>query len=108
MAELAGGAIAEGLVDEYPLPPTANPITISSADCLRWLGVELELEEMAAVLRIAVTDPVGRELASRHGVRAVPTFVLFDGDAPASSEPSVSVSPVPLPGGAGGHLVVSF
>ena len=35
---------------------------------------------MAAVLRIAVTDPVGRELASRHGVRAVPTFVLFDGD----------------------------
>ena len=42
-------------------------------------GLEEDLEGQAALLRVAVTGSVGRELASRYGVRAVPTFVLFDG-----------------------------
>lgn len=42
-------------------------------------GLERELEGQAQVLRLNVTDDVGRELAMRYGVRGVPTFVLLDG-----------------------------
>jgi thioredoxin-related protein len=31
------------------------------------------------VLRLSAYSTVGRQLASRYGVRGVPTFLLFDG-----------------------------
>ena len=43
-------------------------------------GIERDLEDRAQVLRLSVTDGVGRELAVRYGVRRVPTLVLLDGD----------------------------
>ncbi len=43
-------------------------------------GLEKELEGRAAVLRVSVADSIGRQLAARYSVRAVPTFVLLDGD----------------------------
>ncbi len=42
-------------------------------------GLERELGERAQVLRLSVSDDVGRELGMRYRVRAVPTFVLLDG-----------------------------
>ncbi len=41
--------------------------------------LERELEGQAQVLKLSVVSSVGRELASRYGVRGVPTFFLFDG-----------------------------
>ena len=51
VARLAGGVIAEGLVDEYPLPPVDPTIEITPNDVERLLGVRLEAEEMADILR---------------------------------------------------------
>jgi thioredoxin-related protein len=48
-------------------------------------GLERRLEDgstpspQAQVLRLNVTDSVGRRLAIRYGVRRVPTLVLLDG-----------------------------
>ncbi len=43
-------------------------------------GIERDLEDRVQVLRLSVTDGVGRKLAVRYGVRRVPTLVLIDGD----------------------------
>jgi len=42
-------------------------------------GLERELGDRVQVLRLDVLSPVGRAAASTYAVRAVPTFVLFDG-----------------------------
>jgi len=41
--------------------------------------LERDLEGEAQVLRLSAWGSVGRQLASRYGVRGVPTFLLFDG-----------------------------
>jgi phenylalanyl-tRNA synthetase beta chain len=51
MAVVAGGRIAKGLVDEYPLPPEESQVEITPQDCERWLGIRLETEEIAQILR---------------------------------------------------------
>ncbi|HLE22749.1 MAG TPA: phenylalanine--tRNA ligase subunit beta [Anaerolineales bacterium] len=51
MARLGGGAIAEGLVDEYPRPPAASVVTLTAGDVERALGVRLDLDQMAGDLR---------------------------------------------------------
>ncbi|NIM95098.1 MAG: phenylalanine--tRNA ligase subunit beta [Anaerolineales bacterium] len=51
MQQLAGGTIARGLVDEYPLPPEDPIVEITSKDAERWLGVELEADEMEDILQ---------------------------------------------------------
>jgi thioredoxin-related protein len=43
-------------------------------------GIERDVEDKAQVLRLSVTDKVGRQLAMRYGVRGVPTRVLLDGN----------------------------
>ena len=43
-------------------------------------GIERDLEDQADVLRLSVTDNVGRELAARYGVRQVPTLFVLDGE----------------------------
>ncbi len=48
---LAGGEIAEGLVDEYPLPPEQAKVEFTEADVERWLGVKLSADEIEAILR---------------------------------------------------------
>ena len=54
-------------------------------------GLERELGERAQVLRLSVTDETSAQLAARFGVRAVPTFVLLDGDG----EPILSQVGIP-------------
>ena len=67
-----GGSIAEGLVDNYPLPPADPTVEIQAADVHRWLGIELSLDEIVNILenlaftcevsgqQIAVTTPSHR------------------------------------------------
>ena len=42
-------------------------------------GLERELEGQAQVVRLSVFSKMGQEIARRHGVRGVPTFLVFDG-----------------------------
>ena len=51
MRSLAGGIVKQGLVDNYPLPPVDPIIEISPVEVERWLGIRLELEEIAELLR---------------------------------------------------------
>ena len=51
MHEWAGGTIAHGLVDEYPLPPEDPTVEITTDDVRRWLGIELSLEEIVELLQ---------------------------------------------------------
>jgi phenylalanyl-tRNA synthetase beta chain len=50
VAQLAGGKIAEGLVDEYPLPQLDSTVEITPMDVERWLGVRLVVGEIADIL----------------------------------------------------------
>jgi len=50
MAEWSGGQIADGLIDEYPLPYHDPVVTLSEADVERLLGIHLPAEEIAALL----------------------------------------------------------
>jgi len=48
--QFAGGEIAHGLVDEYPLPPESSIVEISTVDVERWLGIRLELGAIEEIL----------------------------------------------------------
>jgi phenylalanyl-tRNA synthetase beta chain len=50
MHELAGGAVAEGLADAYPLPPTTPQVRFEASEVRRWLGLEMEPQEIASIL----------------------------------------------------------
>jgi len=50
MLEWAGGTIANGMVDEYPLPPEDPTVIITTADVRRWLGIDLSPAEIADIL----------------------------------------------------------
>ena len=41
-------------------------------------GLEKDLEGRADVVRLSILTDLGREVATRYGVRAVPTFLIFD------------------------------
>jgi len=42
-------------------------------------GLERELEGQAQVVRLSILSGPGREMARRHGIMRVPTFLIFDG-----------------------------
>jgi len=50
MLAWAGGTVAQGLVDEYPLPPDDPVVDISTEDVHRLLGINLTLEEISTIL----------------------------------------------------------
>ncbi len=50
MQQTSGGVVAKGLVDHYPLPPQEHTVEISSADVIRWLGIQLTSEQIAEIL----------------------------------------------------------
>jgi phenylalanyl-tRNA synthetase beta chain len=71
MQLLAGGSIANGLVDAYPLPAKRPTVEIASAEVGRWLGVGLEAERIADMLRrlefgVAVEGETIRATAPDH------------------------------------------
>lgn len=50
MLEWSGGELAEGLVDNYPLPYEDPTVSISTADVTRLLGIEISAKEIASLL----------------------------------------------------------
>ena len=46
----AGGRIAQGLVDEYALPPEDPVVEITTDDVRRWLGIDLSVEQIVEIL----------------------------------------------------------
>ncbi|MCJ7434345.1 MAG: phenylalanine--tRNA ligase subunit beta, partial [Anaerolineales bacterium] len=50
MAEMSGGKVAPGLVDEYPLKPKDPTITITPTDVKRLLGIDLTAKQIANLL----------------------------------------------------------
>ncbi len=50
MQKWTGGTIAEGLVDEYPLPIESTTVTLTPGDIKRWLGISLSVKEIAEYL----------------------------------------------------------
>jgi len=51
MADLGGGNIAEGIVDDYPRPQPVVEVPITERDVQRWLGIDLSQEEIIAILQ---------------------------------------------------------
>lgn len=118
MAEWSGGQVYAGLVDEYPLPPEHSPVSLTSADVRRLLGVELSAAEIAAILaRLeftcqvegdsvrAVTPPhrldIGsgqtgkadliEEIARVYGYERIPATRLADPLPPPRSDPALEL-----------------
>jgi phenylalanyl-tRNA synthetase beta chain len=50
MAEMSGGKVAPGLVDEYPLKPKDPTITVTPTDVKRLLGIDLTAKQIADLL----------------------------------------------------------
>jgi len=50
MAEWSGGAVAPGIVDNYPLPPKQPVVEITEAEIKRALGMEIPLAEVKEML----------------------------------------------------------
>jgi len=44
-------------------------------------GIEKDLKGKAEVVRLNMLSKVGRELASRYGVPAIPTILILDADS---------------------------
>ena len=50
MAEMAGGRVAKGVIDEFPLPPEKRIISFSPSRCNEFLGMNLAPESMVQAL----------------------------------------------------------
>ena len=51
MRAWSGGVAAEGLIDNYPLPPLDPTVEFTTEDVRRWLGISLDASEIADILR---------------------------------------------------------
>lgn len=101
MLEVAGGAAARGIVDNYPLPKERPVIPLTTAEVTRLLGIEISQPELAALLRrvgCAVTPVDGR-------LDVVPPILRIDLSIPADLVEEVArligydAIPSTLPGG---------
>jgi len=114
MAAWANGNIAPGLVDEYPLKPKDSVVEVTPKDVKRLLGIELTLEEIAALLsrlefkcqitnnHLQITTPPHRmdidegvvgladvleEVARSYGFDKIPTTTMSDALPPQVGNP---------------------
>lgn len=51
MRKWTGGKVAQGLVDEYPLPPVDTKVKLTPGDIQRWLGISLSAVEIGELLK---------------------------------------------------------
>ncbi|OGO14737.1 MAG: phenylalanine--tRNA ligase subunit beta [Chloroflexi bacterium RBG_13_68_17] len=115
---LAGGRIAEGLVDAYPLPPPRPVVELTTDDVERGLGVRMEAAAIADLLRrlqfevaldgqsLTVTAPdhrldigtgvVGKadlleEIARLYGYERIPETQIADRLPPQVGNPALEI-----------------
>jgi phenylalanyl-tRNA synthetase beta chain len=116
MRQWSGGVIAEGLIDNYPLPPSDPSVEVTPRDVQRWLGIELTPEEIADILRrlefnvevdgntVRATSPDHRldigagvtgvadlleEIARIYGYERIPETRMSDELPPQTGNPSL-------------------
>jgi phenylalanyl-tRNA synthetase beta chain len=114
MAEWSNGKVAPGLVDAYPLKPKDSIVDVTPKDVKRLLGIELTLEQIAALLsrlefkcqvmgdKVQVTAPPHRmdidegvvgladvleEVARSYGFENIPTTTMADALPPQIGNP---------------------
>jgi phenylalanyl-tRNA synthetase beta chain len=51
MRQVGGGMIAQGLIDEYPLPPAVVRVALPVGEIKRILGIEMDADRAAGLLR---------------------------------------------------------
>ncbi|MFQ5407487.1 MAG: phenylalanine--tRNA ligase subunit beta [Anaerolineales bacterium] len=118
MRTLAGGAIRNGMVDEYPAPPAPVVVDLPLAEVQRLLGIELETARIVDILTalefdvvnhggsLQVTVPdhrldigtgvVGRadlveEIARIYGYERIPETQITDTTPPQRGNPSLEL-----------------
>lgn len=116
MQQFAGGKIAEGLVDAYPLPPVPSVVRFGPEEVKRWLGITLGTTEIEAILTglgfnvrvkgdmLEVTSPDHRldieegivgvadlmeEVARIYGYDRIPETMIADEIPPQHSHPKL-------------------
>ncbi len=114
MQRWAGGAVADGVVDEYPAPHRDPTVEITPAEVERWLGIRLAAAEIAGLLRrlefavtvrgetVRATAPPHRldigqgvtgqadlmeEIARIHGYDRIPETLMADALPPQRGNP---------------------
>lgn len=115
MAQWSGGAVAPGIVDNYPLPPKDTLVEIGPGDIRRLVGIEMPLAEMVEVLErlefrcersgdlltvhpppfrmdigegvVGVAD-LAEEVARLYGFQRIPEHRLADPLPPQRSNPA--------------------
>ncbi len=117
MRVLGGGTVAQGIVDNYPLPPQPAVVDLTAADVTRLTGVDFDLDTIANILRrlqfdvqrdgekLTVTAPdhrldigtglVGQadlieEIARIYGYDRIPNTVIDDLLPPQRNNPSLT------------------
>ncbi len=51
MADLGGGNIADGIIDDYPRPQPEVEVPVTVRDVQRWLGIDLSQDEIVDILK---------------------------------------------------------
>ncbi len=117
MRQAGGGQIAQGVIDEYPLPPETLNIDLPIDEVRRIMGMAFDVDTAADILRrlefdvaidgdvLHVTVPdhrmdigtgvVGQadlieEIARIHGYDAIPTTIIADEMPPGMGNPEAS------------------
>jgi phenylalanyl-tRNA synthetase beta chain len=118
MQSWSDGVVAQGLVDNYPLPPAAPTIELTTAEVRRWLGIDLSPQEIADILlrlefttemhagTVIATTPdhrldigegvigladVMEEIARIYGYDRIPETRMADSLPPQRSDPALEL-----------------
>jgi phenylalanyl-tRNA synthetase beta chain len=112
LRQLAGGTVAQGIVDYYPNPPEPVTVTLTAAEVKRLGGIDLETAEIATMLRklefevvedgdelhvttpdhrldIEFTNDLVEEVCRLYGYDRLPATMLSDDLPPQRSNPAL-------------------